>query len=67
MRYETINKLAKDPDFPNEKALRAMVKSGVCPGFYKGTRFYVDTVLLREHLDRSTSGNSREAGDGTAQ
>lgn len=61
MRYMTIRSVAKDPAFPNEAMLRGMVKAGICPGFYQGTRFYVDTVLLREHLDRSTSGNSREA------
>jgi len=61
MRYQTIRSVARDPLFPNETTLRAMVKSGTCPGYYQGTRFYVDTVLLREHLDRSTSGNSRRA------
>ena len=63
MRYMTIRSVAKDPDFPNEVRLRSMVKAGVCPGYYSGTRFYVDTVLLRELLDGSTSGNSREASN----
>ena len=65
MRYQTIRTVARDPAFPNEAMLRSMVKRGVCPGFFQGTRFYVDTVLLREHLDHSTSGNSKEALDGT--
>ena len=63
MRYQTIRTVAKDPAFPNEAMLRGMVKSGICPGFYQGTRFYVDTVLLREHLEHRTSGNSREASN----
>ena len=63
MRYATINTLARDPDFPNEKMLRALVKSGACPGFYQGTRFYIDSVRLREQLDRCTSGNARGAND----
>ena len=51
MRYLTIRAVAKLSDFPNEAALRSMVKQGVCPGIYQGNRFYVDTVLLRERLD----------------
>lgn len=63
MRYQTIRSVAKDPSFPNEARIRGLVKAGTCPGFYQGSRFYVDTVLLREQLDRSTSGNCREASN----
>lgn len=49
-RYKTIREAAADSSLPNEAILRAMVKSGICPGFYAGTRFYVDTILLRANL-----------------
>ena len=59
-RYQTINAVSRDHDFPNEAVLRAMVKAGVCPGFYQGTRFYIDKVLLREKLDRESVGAAEE-------
>ena len=59
-RYQTVRTVARDPAFPNEAVLRAMVRRGVCPGYFQGSRFYVDTVILRDQLDHCTSGNSRE-------
>ena len=50
MRYETIKQAGRRNDLPAEWAIRKMVKSKRCPGFYSGTRFYVDTEALAEQL-----------------
>lgn len=43
--------------------LRTMQKRGECPGFFQGTRFYVNTTMLAEKLEqdsRSAMSNSKE-------
>lgn len=60
VRYLTIRATAKLGDFPKEAVLRGMVKRGECPGLYQGSRFYVDTVRLREYLDTLSSGQRKE-------
>lgn len=43
--------------------LRTMQKRGECPGFFQGTRFYVNTTMLAEKLEqdsRSTMSNCKE-------
>ena len=49
MQYSTIRQGAKTLGLP-ECILRKMVKSGTLPGFYSGTRFYVDLDGTRETL-----------------
>ena len=45
-----------------ERTLRDMLKSGNLPGFYQGSRFYVNTLLLTEQLN----GLSRTGHDAAA-
>lgn len=49
MQYLTIKKTAQQENIA-EYALRRMVKTGNCPEFYSGTRFYVCVEKLREKL-----------------
>ncbi len=58
MKYETIRQASKRPDLPNECALRRMVKTHECPGFFSGTRFYVDTEKLLEKLESMSAANT---------
>ena len=52
MKFETINQAAKRADLPNAGAIRRMVKRHECPGFYSGSRFYVNVDALKEKLDK---------------
>ncbi len=56
-RYETIKKASCIPGMPKESAIRRLVKQKRCPGWYSGSRFYVNVDMLLEQLDRQ----SREA------
>ena len=47
--YQTIRQTVRSEGIP-ETALRRMVKAGKIPGFYSGTRFYVNVAKLREQL-----------------
>ena len=46
--------------------LRSMVKRGECPGFYSGSRFYVNMALLREKLEQD-SRSAMVGGKETAE
>ena len=54
--YRTIRQTAKEIEFP-ENRIRAMVKQGVCPGIYSGTRFLVNVDALVEQLDAQSRRN----------
>ena len=46
-QYMTLPAAAKAFELPLYM-LRTMQKRGECPGFFQGTRFYVNTVMLAE-------------------
>lgn len=58
--FLTIRQAAADPRCPlREGTLRAMVKRGEVPGFYSGTRFWVNIdELLTSLTERSTASVS---------
>lgn len=47
----TIRPFSKKHNIP-ENLLRSMVKRGVLPGFFEGTRFYVNEPQALEMLNR---------------
>lgn len=47
--FETIREVAHS-GLVSESFLRRLVAEGRCPGVYSGTRFLVNTELLREYL-----------------
>jgi hypothetical protein len=49
MTFMTINQTAKSEAIPAH-ALRTMLKNGQLPGFYSGTRYYVNVEQLRKQL-----------------
>lgn len=52
-KFQTIRKTAANPDCPiGVGTLRRLVKTGRCPGFYSGTRFYVNYEALIEMLKK---------------
>lgn len=63
LQFMTINQTAKAVGLPHT-CLRSMLATGNLPGFYSGTRFYVNVDLFREKLEqdsRSTMSNRKEA------
>jgi hypothetical protein len=50
MQFKTIRQTAKLIPMP-EQALRNMVRQKLVPGFYSGTRFYVNVDMLRQKLN----------------
>ena len=55
-RYQTINQTAKNHEL-NPWMLRTMQKRGELPGFFSGSRYYVDTVLLMEKLENASKAS----------
>lgn len=55
--YKTIRQTARQTGLP-EHHLRQLVKRGECPGFYAGTRFYVNIDALIEQLERVSRSNT---------
>ena len=62
-QFLTINQTAKEIGLP-ATCLRSMLATGNLPGFYSGTRFYVNLDMFRAKLEqdsRSAMSNSKEA------
>ena len=59
-RYETIKKTSSIPGMPKENAIRRLVKQQRCPGWYSGSRFYVNVdalaVMLKQKSMESVNG-----------
>lgn len=51
MEYLTINQAGRRGPVPACR-LRRMQKEGRCPGFFSGSRFYVNYTLLLEQIER---------------
>ena len=51
MSIITIRPFSRKHNIP-ENLLRSMVKRGTLPGFFEGTRFYINERLALEMLDR---------------
>ena len=61
MNIQTIPKTVKSEGIP-EHILRKMLKAGQLPGFYSGTRFYVNVDQLRDVLNGAMRpGDARKA------
>ena len=52
-RFLTINQTAKAIGLPHT-CLRAMQAQGKLPGFYSGTRFYVNVDMFRAKLEEES-------------
>ncbi len=53
MQFMTINAAAREIGLPHT-CLRAMQAQGKLPGFYAGTRYYVNLDMLREQLENDS-------------
>ena len=60
MEIGTINQApSKHCPLPPSR-LRAMLREGKLPGFYSGTRYYVNYTMLMDQLDRESRRNGGE-------
>lgn len=57
-QYLTIKQTARKGPY-SEHRLRKMLRAGELPGFYSGTRFYVNYELLMGQLDRECRSRMR--------
>ena len=57
-KYAAPAKAATITQIP-ENTIRRLIKRGICPGFYTGSRFMVNIPALCEYLDNQTSGSSK--------
>lgn len=57
MHFLTINQAAREIGLPHT-CLRSMLADGRLPGFYAGTRYYVNIDVLREKLDAECRTNA---------
>lgn len=62
MQFLTINQTAKAIGLPHT-CIRAMVANNSAPGFYAGSRFYVDVDMLREQLEAECRANAGMGGE----
>lgn len=62
MEIVTINQAGKRGPLPSSR-LRAMLREGRLPGFYSGTRYYVNYTMLMEQLDRESRRNGGELAE----
>ena len=53
MQFLTINQAAKAVGLPHT-VLRSMLTAHALPGFYAGTRYYVNVDLLRAKLEEDS-------------
>lgn len=56
--YQTVPVYSKENGFPLHR-LRTMVKTGVVPGFYNGSRFYIDVERFQAKLAEAAETNAR--------
>lgn len=47
-----------------ENTIRRLIKRGICPGFYTGSRFMVNIPALCEWLNNQTAGSTKEDNHG---
>ena len=62
MRFLTINQTAKEIGLPHT-CLRAMQAQGKLPGFYAGSRWYVNVDMLREQLENDSRPAAERSGE----
>ena len=58
MQFLTINQTAKVVGLPHT-CLRTMLANHSLPGFYSGSRFYVNVEMLKEELERESRERMR--------
>ncbi len=56
--YQTPKTYSRENGFPLNR-LRGMIKSGIVPGFYSGTRFYIDVERFQAKLAEAAEMNAR--------
>ena len=59
MQFLTINKTAAEIGLPRSR-LRTMLSAHSLPGFYAGTRYYVNVDLLREMLEEECKSSIKK-------
>lgn len=62
MQFLTITQAAKETGLP-PGTLRAMRNKKLLPGFYAGSRFYINLDMLREQLEAECVANAGKAGE----
>lgn len=58
MAYLTIRRAAAEVGLPHT-LLRKMLSEHRLPGFYAGTRYYVNVDLLREKLEQDSKASAK--------
>lgn len=66
MQFLTINQTAKVVGLPHT-CLRTMLVKGDLPGFYSGTRFYVNLDMFREKLEAESRSTMEQRMEARAQ
>lgn len=66
MHFLTINQTPRDVKV-SRYYLRTMQKQGKLPGFYAGSRFYVNVDMLREMLEDECRANAEKSEETRAQ
>ena len=66
MQFLTINQTAKAIGLPHT-CLRAMQAQGKLPGFYAGSRWYVNVDMLREQLEKDSRPAAEKNEEARAQ
>lgn len=64
--YTTIRKAAEIVCVPHSR-IRAWQAQGLVPGFYSGTRYYVNVPLFREALERGEIGQKPQRAGGSGR
>lgn len=63
MKFETVKQTVQQCHI-SENLLRRMIKQGTAPGYFSGTRFYVNVDKLMAMLDNSTAATAQEVEAG---
>lgn len=66
MTFLTINQTAKVVGLPHT-CLRTMLATGNLPGFYSGSRFYVNLDMLRDKLEQDSRSTMEKRMEARAQ
>ena len=65
-QYATIRQAAEIVGVPDSR-IRAWRAQGLVPGFFSGTRYYVNVPLFREALERGEIGQQPQGGTGSGR
>ena len=65
MQFLTINSAAREIGLPHSR-LRVMQSEGRLPGFYAGTRYYVNVDQLRAQLEEASRSSVKSGTEYSA-